>query len=164
MRNNTSFKPGHKHSEETKAKMSASRKGKTPWNKGVPMSDEIRAKVSVSRKGKPGGKVFVKGQIPWNKGIGNKTTEQKKIRTSLAYKEWRNAVFTRDNFTCVFCGEKGGILNADHIKRFADFPELRLDVNNGRTLCEKCHKTTDTYGNRKNKNTETLKYRCMAVA
>ena len=39
----------------------------------------------------------------------------------------------------------GGKLNADHIKPFSLFPELRFDLNNGRTLCVECHKKTDTY-------------------
>jgi len=59
----------------------------------------------------------------------------------------------RDNFTCIWCGirnEEGlGFsvkLNADHIKPFALFPDLRFELSNGRTLCEDCHKKTDTYG------------------
>lgn len=75
-----------------------------------------------------------------------KTTIHERIRKSLVYEEWRKAVFERDNYTCQDCGEIGGYLQADHIKPFALYPESRLDLNNGRTLCIGCHKKTDTYG------------------
>jgi 5-methylcytosine-specific restriction endonuclease McrA len=68
-----------------------------------------------------------------------------KIRSSLEYRLWRESVLKRDNFTCVWCGQKGYKLQADHIKPFCLFPELRFAIDNGRTLCEECHKTTETY-------------------
>lgn len=64
----------------------------------------------------------------------------------LEYKLWRIAVYTRDNYTCKICGIKGGRLNADHIKPWAIYPELRYAIDNGRTLCVSCHKQTDTFG------------------
>jgi len=67
------------------------------------------------------------------------------IRGSVEYKVWRKAVFERDNYTCVNCGKRGVELNADHIKQFAYYPELRFELSNGRTLCVPCHKATDTY-------------------
>ena len=81
----------------------------------------------------------------WKGGI---SLENTKIRSSKEYKEWRKAVFARDEYACVLCGASGSKkpLNADHIKSFADHPELRFDINNGRTLCEDCHKETENYG------------------
>lgn len=53
---------------------------------------------------------------------------------------WRRAVFSRDKYTCQYCGQEGGRLNAHHIKEWAKYPEFRLDLNNGLTLCIECHK------------------------
>lgn len=81
----------------------------------------------------------------WKGGV---TKINEKIRKSFEYKLWREAVFKRDNYTCVWCLEKekvSGKLNADHIKPFAHYPELRFAIDNGRTLCVECHKKTDTY-------------------
>ena len=86
-----------------------------------------------------------------NNSNQGKTPESMRIRKSLAYKLWRTSVFERDNYVCVHCGIKNGLgktvyFHADHIKPFALFPELRLNVNNGRTLCVPCHKKTRTFG------------------
>ena len=78
----------------------------------------------------------------WRGGV---TPINTAIRHSLEYKLWRNAVFERDGYACIWCGAKG-YLNADHIKPFADYPELRFAIDNGRTLCIPCHRTTETYG------------------
>ncbi len=83
---------------------------------------------------------------PLNKQYKGKISENRAFRSRAEYKKWRKAVFERDNYTCQFCGERGGKLNADHILPFAVFPDLRLDIDNGRTLCVPCHRTTDTYG------------------
>ncbi len=72
------------------------------------------------------------------------------------YKLWRKAVFDRDGYTCQHCGEKGGRLNADHIMKWSDYPELRYDVSNGRTLCQDCHRETPNFGNRKQRLQEKL--------
>jgi 5-methylcytosine-specific restriction endonuclease McrA len=81
----------------------------------------------------------------WRGGTCN---ERHLIMSSKAYKEWRKAVYERDGYKCVKCGEPGNgkNLQADHIKAFFTHPELRLEISNGRTLCVDCHKQTDTYG------------------
>jgi hypothetical protein len=100
-----------------------------------------------------------RGSNHWNWN-GGSSGENRLIRMSARYKEWRVSVFNRDNYTCQVCGNRGGggrqvILNADHIYPFCDYPELRFDISNGRTLCKDCHKETDTFGwkmaNKRNK-------------
>lgn len=75
----------------------------------------------------------------WRGGV---TKSRKAEMSTKAYKLWRLSVFERDKYTCQMCGQRGGDLQADHIKPWAYFPELRYDINNGRTLCEACHVTT----------------------
>ncbi len=69
-------------------------------------------------------------------------------RGRLEYRLWREAVFARDNFTCQHCAQRGGRLEADHIKPWSQFPKSRYDVDNGRTLCQTCHRKTDTFAGR----------------
>jgi len=74
-----------------------------------------------------------------------------RIRVSKEYRLWKKAVFERDNYTCIWCGKKEFIC-ADHIKSFSQFPELRFAIDNGRTLCRDCHKTTSNYAGKVNKS------------
>lgn len=79
---------------------------------------------------------------------GGKSTQAEIIKGSVAYKEWRTAVFKRDGYTCQTCGKRGGVLEAHHIKPKCAFPDLVFDVDNGVTLCHDCHVKTDTYGSK----------------
>jgi len=81
---------------------------------------------------------------PWKK---DKADMDKKVRGSWQYGLWKNAVLRRDNYACILCGDdRRSKLQVDHIKPFSLFPELRFAIDNGRTLCEGCHKKTLTYG------------------
>lgn len=61
-------------------------------------------------------------------------------RMTTEYKKWRMAVFQRDNFTCQMCFIVGKNLQANHIKKWSLYPELRFSIDNGITLCKGCHK------------------------
>ena len=60
-------------------------------------------------------------------------------RGSSEYIAWRDAVRTRDKFTCQRCGSKKRIV-AHHIFGFMDYPYVRYDLENGISLCQECHK------------------------
>lgn len=74
------------------------------------------------------------------------------------YQYWRKDVFARDNYKCLKCGN-GGKLNAHHIESYATNKEKRLDVDNGATLCEDCHKLFhSTYGKTNNNKSQFLEF------
>ncbi len=83
----------------------------------------------------------------WKGGI---TPNSVKLRNSKEATEWRRAVLIRDNFTCQLCGQIGRKLQAYHDKPWSKFEELRYDIDNGITLCEKCHKDKAHGGSWKN--------------
>ena len=92
-------------------------------------------------------KLFVGENHPnWNPSISNE--ERIKNRAYDEYHKWRISVFERDNYTCMKCfDDRGGNLVAHHLYNYSEYEELRTDINNGITLCDKCHKKFhDTYG------------------
>ena len=70
---------------------------------------------------------------------GGISSEEMRFRNSPEYREWRKRVYKRDDFTCQRCGIRGGRLTAHHIEFFVTNPELRIDIDNGITLCRSCH-------------------------
>lgn len=60
-------------------------------------------------------------------------------RDTLENVVWRRAVFEKNDFTCQRCGTKGDSLQAHHLNGYNWCLEGRFDINNGITLCKKCH-------------------------
>lgn len=129
---------GYKHTKEAKKKISQASRISSIGNRralGTKRSLEHRILLRELHLGEK--------CIFWQGGVSK---ENRRLRTGLGYKIWREAVFSRDDYTCQECKARGGELNADHIKPFALFPEFRLELSNGRTLCVPCHRKTDTWG------------------
>ena len=134
---NTQYKSGTSHRYYG---ISSGAKGKH-WN----LSLESRERQSKARKGEI--KLEMRGKKHWN-WQGGKRTLRRQAMSRVEYKDWRRQCMKRDDFTCQECGQYSGLLQVDHIKPWALFPELRYILSNGRTLCLKCHRATDTWGGR----------------
>lgn len=118
------FQPGHPdmvppesrgHSEETRAKMVVANRKAARYDPDNPL---------------------------WK---GGAREQRKREMQGYKYRDWRTAVFTRDNWTCQCCGVRGVYLEADHIKPWCAFPDLRYEIDNGRTVCRPCHMMLDTH-------------------
>ena len=170
---------GKKHTAETRKRMSDLKRGPLHNFFGTHKSDETKRKIglanSISLKGhviplevrkKMGDSHRGEKSHFWRGGV---TSIQDYCRTIMEYDIWRKSVFARDNYICQECGARNGVgkavvLNADHIKQFAAILlenkvtttedarkcDALWDINNGRTLCEPCHRETPTYARRLN--------------
>jgi len=143
-------KPGHAYvmPAETKAKLSIAQMGHIMPDSvrvahvGSHASDETKALMSIARKQRVGPLA-----PSW---IDGRTPENHRIRNSPEYEAWRIAVFERDDYTCQDCGKHGVYLEAHHLREFAEYPDERFVVDNGKTLCLACHNKT------KGKNAEVF--------
>jgi len=129
--------------ESIKKRVDTRNKRGIPW-----MTEATKEKIIIGlKKAFPNGRPLNSGNFKKGDNSGEKchlwkggiTPINKAIRDSIEYKLWHNAVFERDEYTCIWCGKHGGTLHSDHIKPFALFPELRFAIDNGRTLCKTCH-------------------------
>jgi len=148
-RKQSESKMGKHRTEESRRKQSESTKGEKNHNYGKHWTEKTRRKQSESHKGNK--------NWNWQGGI---TPIAMLIRGSAKYEQWQQDVFKRDNYTCQKCYKHGGDINAHHNKKsfskliqdikgnFSLFDlytasmmyEPLWDINNGITLCKKCHK------------------------
>jgi 5-methylcytosine-specific restriction endonuclease McrA len=61
------------------------------------------------------------------------------------YKEWRKKVLARDGYKCQMprCKHKK-YLQVHHIRKWSSASSLRFELDNGITLCARCHKEVNT--------------------
>lgn len=126
-----SYLMGHPVSEEAKHKMSIKAKARgNPHRIGQQHTADTRAKMSLARR------AWWKGHPPKRRaGV----TSAERLDRHYFTANIALAVFERDDYTCQMCLVRGGILHADHIKSWKDYPDLRFELSNCRTLCRPCH-------------------------
>jgi hypothetical protein len=138
------------HTEEHKRKIGLGVKKSEAWRNALPRvianlrSPEIRKKACDNRPRLIGEKNGMYGRSKelnpnWKGGV---SYWRKEYYSSIPYKEWRKSVLRRDNYVCQMClnKKKGNTkLHCHHRKGFALFPDLRLVISNGVTLCQNCH-------------------------
>ena len=120
-------------------------KGRIAWNKGLKGCNGIKA--GFQKDNRYGYKKCSDETIKKRSGENayqwiedrSKLRRQDR-RDNPLYGEWRIKVWTRDNFRCrIINGDCKGRIEAHHILGWAEYPELRYEVNNGVTLCHAHH-------------------------
>lgn len=111
-----------------RADITKSLQGRKPML-GKTHSEETKKRMSESR--------LKSGNGNWKGGI---TFNSRKFRKSNEYRLWRNEVLKRDKRLCQYqnCRIETNIVH--HIKPAKDYPELRIVLSNGMTICDKHHK------------------------
>lgn len=137
----TGVQTGIPHTEEHKQKIAIAMLGKRN-SLGTKRSLSFRQHLSEYWKDNPNHNHWIDG-----KGAERSTLRAKDMQR-LEYRLWREEVFKRDRYACVWCGGGSGKLEADHIRPYSLFPELGYEVSNGRTLCKTCHAKTPSYKGR----------------
>lgn len=95
-------------------------------------TDEYRNKISKANGGKNNG--MYKPELSKEHRVN--------MRGIFGYKKWSKTVRERDNYTCCVCGftsDNTRKLHAHHLEGYKENEKLRLDVDNGVTVCCTCH-------------------------
>ena len=106
----------------------------------VMQSEEYKEKQRISKMGERNGMYGMTGANSprWN----HELTEEDRLhsRKYPEYERWRRAVYERDDYTCQKCkSRRGGDLVAHHINGYHWDKVSRTELDNGVTLCERCH-------------------------
>lgn len=90
--------------------------------------------------------------IFWKGGVTEKT---RKIKKTPIFMRWSKTIRKNDNYTCQKCQSKEK-LHAHHIINYIFDPTKALNLDNGVTLCETCHKEFHKINGKKENNLEQL--------
>lgn len=114
---------------------------------GKKHSEETKKKISAAHQG-----VDIKDFEGFMK-----TKDQ---RDRYHFAKINKSIFERDNFTCNYCKNSGGTLNAHHLESFAANEKLRFEKSNIITLCKSCHLNFHAkYGRKYNTEKQYIEYK-----
>lgn len=163
---------GRKLSEEWRRNLSLSTKGRKRWPFGLSEEVKGKISLAIKGNGiGKDNSMFGKGYLirrenngKWKGGI---TSLHLLIRHLSEYKQWRRLVLERDGYICRECGvteeldshhvKKFSIILNEFLREYSQFSSIedketlvRLaisykpfwDIDNGKTLCKKCHDFT----------------------
>jgi hypothetical protein len=115
---------GRSHSAETRRKLSVAASRPKPWIRG--QRNGMAGRTGSSNPN------YKDGSSP----------ERQRLYASGEGRALIRAVYARDGYRCTSCGAgKTGprSLHAHHVKPWAEYPELRFEIENLVTLCRDCH-------------------------
>lgn len=121
-----------------------------------PEAEKLKISQTMKRKGLRGPVRRGADSNFWRGGRSKLKSLRWQLHKTPEYQEWRKLILERDNYTCNFCGQRGGELNVDHhpftYKSITDmFAEIKtvedlfkieflFDTDNGWVLCGNCHR------------------------
>lgn len=113
--------------------------GKINENLATP---EVIEKMARSKMGKPSTKKGrrypdLQGENSSN-WKGGKTSQDRLERVRFR-RLMHKVILKRDDYACATCNIRGVNMHVDHIKSWAEYPDLRFVESNCQTLCMKCH-------------------------
>lgn len=121
-------------SEKMKGNRNGFKKGMIAWAKDKKFTEEHRKNISKGHKG------VLLGEKHHNWLHDRSKLKVQNRRNDSAYCAWRREVWLRDNFKCKIGNpDCKGRIEAHHILKWSDYPELRYKINNGITLCHFHH-------------------------
>jgi len=146
-------KPPFSEEHIRKLREARKRQGSNVWNKGKKGLQKHTQEWKDNAKERMKGNQFRKGYTAWNKGLQKeknplwiedrsllKTYSGSEERRSPKYQNWRHQCIKRDRHICRINNKDcEGKVVVHHILGWADYPELRYNINNGITLCQAHH-------------------------
>jgi hypothetical protein len=79
-----------------------------------------------------------KNSPTWNANLSDEDRYHSRLYPE--YKEWRQIVLKRDDYTCQACHIRGGKLECHHLNSYRGNRAIGTDPDNGAVLCQACHR------------------------